>query len=195
MSWGLIWNLSFDLVFGRVRLTTCMVNAAHSVPSVNWRDPRSPKTPHGPLTSGRLARKVSCDFTGGWVMKLSTNQQKSTYIKRSVSAQPELCISASHFCNLVLETHCTCVRTHMSHLYWIKNTKWKLMKSRGKSWVGLVRPSTYRWWWYLCKTCTLQVKQSYFIEVLILEKRNSVWALCTLFSIFPLHLFTERRSF
>lgn len=59
--------------------------------------------------------KASCDFTGSWGMKLSTNQQKSTYIKRSVSAQPELCISASYFWNQLLghieHTH-TLTQTH-----------------------------------------------------------------------------------
>ena len=148
----------------------------------------------GPSPLSNWPGKVSCDFTGGWVTKLSTHQQKSTYIKRSVSAQPELCISASHFCNLVLETHRTCVRAH-THEPSVLNKKhqMKTYEELRETLGGLVRPSTCRWWWYLCKIRTLRVKQSYFIEVLTLEKRNSVWALCTLFSIFPLHLFTERR--
>ena len=117
ISWSLIWNLAFNLLLGRVRLNTCMMKVAYSIPSVEPLDSLFSKAPDGTLNSSQLAWKS--------YLRLHRGLGHETFYK-SAEIHLHQKISASsarivHFSKSFLESVARAHRTH-THTHTHTNT-------------------------------------------------------------------------
>jgi len=82
-------------------------------PQWTSQTPNFPRPQMVPLPLANWPGKASCDFTGGWGMELSKNQQKSTYI-RDQCQLIQNCASQQVIFGISCWGHiaCLCARTH-----------------------------------------------------------------------------------
>lgn len=142
LSWSLIWNLAFYLVLGRVKPTTSTINVTYSIPPVDQSDSQFFQGPRWYLylqPTGLEKPAVISQGLGVWsFLKISRNPPTS---KISASSARTVQLSKSFLESVAGGTLRTCARvytdththTRRSHLYWMKYTKWELIKNQGKS--------------------------------------------------------------